>query len=368
METIGVNLLWLDPGVVGGSEEYTLSLLRAVHDIDPLDLELQLFARRSLLAHHPDIGQRFEVVTAPRMPAGKVGRILAEHTWLAQRSGAVRLVHHAGGVIPSGTRNESVLSILDLQPLDMPENFGTTKRRWLGRMIPRSVERARLVVVPSAFTALRLNELLDVPDHKVRIVPFGIEPAVRIDDDTEQRARAISPMFLYPAIAYPHKRHLDLLDAFEEVHRQHPDTELVLTGGPGPLTAEITTRIQKLALGPAVTMPGRIPRRELLSLYRRATAVVVPSEYEGFGLPALEAMNLGIALIAADAGSLPEVVGDAGLIVPPRDPDALAKAMTSVLDPRTNDELSARGKQRARLFNWQGSGEALISAYRDALE
>ncbi len=368
METIGVNLLWLDPGVVGGSEEYTLSLLRAVHDIDPLDLELRLFARRSLLAHHPDIGQRFEVVTAPPMPAGKIGRIVAEHTWLAQRAGTVGLVHHAGGVIPAGTKNESVLTILDLQPLDMPENFGMTKRRWLGRMIPQSVERARLIVVPSAFTASRLNGLLDVPDQKIRIVPFGIEPAVRIDNDIEHPRPAGSPMFLYPAIAYPHKRHLDLIDAFAQVYRQHPDSELVLTGGPGPLTAEITTRIEKLGLGPAVTMPGRIPRRALLSLYGRATAVVVPSEYEGFGLPALEAMNLGIPVIAADAGSLPEVVGSAGLIVPPRDPDALAKAMASVLDPGTSDELSDLGRRRALLFNWQGSGEALISAYRDAVE
>ena len=73
METIGVNLLWLEPGVVGGSEEYTLSLLRALYDIDPLDLELRLFGRRSLLAHHRDIGRRFEVETLPPRACGEAG-------------------------------------------------------------------------------------------------------------------------------------------------------------------------------------------------------------------------------------------------------------------------------------------------------
>jgi glycosyltransferase involved in cell wall biosynthesis len=142
----------------------------------------------------------------------------------------------------------------------------------------------------------------------------------------------------------------------------------VLTGGSGPLSSAVAARIDELALAGAVTITGRIPRGELTSLFLQASAVVVPSEYEGFGLPALEAMNLGIPLIAADAGSLPEVVGDAGLLVPPRDPEALAAAMISVLDTGTSAELSDRGRRRARLFNWRDSGAALISAYRDALD
>lgn len=368
METIGVNLLWLEPGVVGGSEEYTLSLLRAIHGIDPLDLELKIFAQPDLLEHHPDLCRRFEVVVAPRLPGGKAGRIAAEHTWLSRQSASLSMVHHAGGVVPSGTPSSSVLTILDLQPLEMPGNFGTVKRNWLRQMIPRSAAQASLIVTPSEFTAGRIVDLLGVRRDKVRVVPFGLDVAASADQPhdhgCEQPAR---PFFLYPAIAYPHKRHVDLIEAFSLMQADHPSAQLVLTGGDGPLTEEVRSRIEPL--GDAVSMPGRIDRVELDQLYRQAVAVVIPSEYEGFGLPALEAMAVGTPVIVADAGSLPEVVGGAGLIVPPRDPVALATAMSSVMAAGPSRErLQEAGPIRAQEFQWKTAGQALINAYREALD
>ncbi|MFW2381311.1 MAG: glycosyltransferase family 4 protein, partial [Acidimicrobiales bacterium] len=319
MKTIGVNLLWLQPGVVGGSEEYTLSLLRAVHEIDPLDLELRLYVQKSLLEHHPDLGQRFEVLTAPGLPGGKVGRVVAEHTWLARQSTSVSVVHHAGGVIPSQAPSVPVLTILDLQPLDMPENFGFIKRAWLGRMIPRSLERAAVIVTPSSFTAGRITAM-GVSEDRLHVVPFGLEPS---EDGLSSRTASdpvapVAPVFVYPAIAYPHKRHADLIEAFSILVADHPEARLILTGGEGPLTGPVRSLIEAASLGGSVKMTGRISRPELLELVASATAVVIPSEYEGFGLPALEAMSLGTPVIVADAGSLPEVVGGAGIVVPPR--------------------------------------------------
>jgi len=366
METIGINLLWLQPGVVGGSEEYTLSLLRAVHELDPLDLELRIFAQPHLLDHHPDLSKRFEVTTAPRLPAGKVGRVAGEHTWLARQSARLSMVHHAGGVIPSGSPAPAMLTILDLQPLDMPKNFGRVKRNWLGQMIPRSVRQAAAVVVPSEFTGNRVVEILEADPQRVHVVPFGLSQPPALDPPS---ASLGSPMFLYPAIAYSHKRHCDLLDAFEILRVEHPEVELMLTGGDGPLTGELRHRIESAGLSGVVHMPGRIDRATLEDLYRRATAVVIPSEYEGFGLPALEAMNHGTPVVVADAGSLPEVVGNAGLVVPPRDPVALAAAMASLLTGQDRRmELGERGLRRAQAFRWKSAGEALINAYRDALD
>ncbi len=368
METIGVNLLWLEPGVVGGSEEYTLSLLRAVHEIDPLDLELKIFAQASLLEHHPDLDRRFEVVVAPKLPGGKAGRIAGEHTWLSRQSASLSLVHHAGGVVPSGSPSASVLTILDLQPLEMPENFGAFKRNWLGQMIPRSVEHADLIVTPSEFTAQRMVELLGVDRDRIRVVPFGLD--MRSDDASESVPAdppAVGPIFLYPAIAYAHKRHVDLVEAFSLLQADLPTARLILTGGDGPLTEQVRSEVEPF--GDAVVMPGRIDRKELERLYRQAAAVVIPSEYEGFGLPALEAMAVGTPVVVANAGSLPEVVGDAGLVVPPRDAVALASAMRSaVADPAVRDRLRTAGPLRAQEFQWKTAGRALVAAYREALD
>lgn len=364
METVGVNLLWLVPGIVGGSEEYTLGLLRAVHELDPLDLELRLFVHRSLLDHHPDLGRRFEIRTAPWVPGGKAGRVAIEHTWLARQSSRVSLVHHAGGVVPSGTPAASVLAILDLQPLDMPRNFGNVKRNWLGHMIPRSIEAASVIVTPSQFTASRITGLFGVGRERIHVVPFGLEGPVH----GSRGSRPRDPLFVYPSIAYPHKRHVDLIDAFSVLSADHPNARLVLTGGEGPKTSELRSQIEAAGLSSSVSLTGRIPRDDLLTLIGTATAVVIPSEYEGFGLPALEAMSLGTPVIVADAGSSPEVVGDAGIVVPTRDPGALTRAMGSLLGDRSIWlQRSEAGRHRAASFRWEDSGQALISAYRAAL-
>ncbi len=257
METVGVNLLWLDPGVVGGSEEYTLSLLRAVHELDPLDLELRLFVQKSLCDHHPDLEKRFEILTAPRLPGGKAGRVVTEHTWLSRQSAAVSLVHHAGGLIPAGSPSRPMLTILDLQPLDMPENFGVVKRNWLGRMIPRSIESASAIVTPSRFTASRVTELFGVARDRIHVVPFGLESTTRPTSPPP----GDGPVFLYPAIAYPHKRHADLIEAFSLVRVEHSDARLILTGGEGPLTADLRAQIEAEGLESAISITGRIRAR-----------------------------------------------------------------------------------------------------------
>ncbi|NNF53292.1 MAG: glycosyltransferase family 4 protein [Acidimicrobiales bacterium] len=363
MESIGINLLWLEPGVVGGSENYTLSLLRAVHDLDPLDLELVVYGPRSILDHHPDIGHRFEFVVAPNLPAKRLGRVAAEHTWLSRHTGRHNLMHYAGGVLPKGAPAQSILTILDLQPLDMPQNFGRMKRSWLGQMIPRSVDDAKLITVPSMFTAQRLEELLGVPQEVIRVVPFGVRAA-----STVQTPIGEKPVVLYPAIAYAHKRHCDLIDAFVKVRAAVPDARLVLTGGPGPLTDTVQEQIVSCGLGEFVEITGWVSEPEMQEWYSNAAVLAFPSEYEGFGLPVLEAMNHSTPVVVADAGSLPEIAGPAATVVPVRDPDALARAIVGILiNGEKAASMAVDGAAWASRFTWRRAGEALISAYRDAL-
>lgn len=368
---VGVNLLWLVPGVVGGSEEYTVRLLRALDRLDPEDLELRIYAQPSLAEAYPDLTNRFETIVAPAVLSNKVARIGADATWLVRAARNDDLIHHAGSVVPLTSPRPYVFTVHDLQPLDLPENFSLVKRNWMKRMLPPSIRNATLALCPSQFTADSITRHVDWSVDRIRVVPHGHEPVdagVAHADVAADLQRRFGRYVLLPAIAYPHKRHVDLLDALGRLADEIPDLAVVFTGGPGPETPALDEHAQSLGLADRVHRLGRVSEGELDGLYRSAAATVFPSTYEGFGNPALEAMARGCPVIATTAASIPEVVGDAGLLVEPRSPDALADAMRRVLgDPELDAQLRAAGPVRAEHFGWKGAGEALVSAYRDAL-
>ena len=368
---VGVNLLWLVPGVVGGSEEYTVRLLRAFDRLDPEDLEVKLYAQPSLAEAYPDLTNRFETVLAPRVLSNKVARIGADATWLVRVARNDDLLHHAGSVVPVTSPRPYVFTVHDLQPLDLPENFSVVKRNWMKRMLPPSIRNATLALCPSRFTAESIVRHVDWSVDRVRVVPHGhepVEPGVAHEDVAADLHRRFGRYVLLPAIAYPHKRHVDLLDALARLADELPDLSVVFTGGPGPETPALDEHAQSLGLAHRVHRLGRVSEGELDDLYRSAAAMVFPSTYEGFGNPALEAMARGCPVIATTAASIPEVVADAGLLVPPRSPEALAAAIRQLLDdPDVDARLRSVGPVRAEAFGWKAAGKALVNAYRDAL-
>ncbi len=368
---IGVNLLWLVPGVVGGSEEYILRLLRAVDRLDPDDLWLRLYAQPELVEAHPDLLDRFEIRLSPVNLRRKSARILAEHSWLAQASRGDDLVHHGGGVIPAIAPAPAVVTIHDLQPLDLPENFKNDRRRWLDTMLPKTAKSARAILCPSEFTAGRVRELLSVEPERVVVVPHGhelVEPGVLDEVAHQQNLDRFGRYFLFPSITYAHKRHIDLVHALDMLRDRFPDLQVVMTGGVGPRTDAIANRITQLDLHDRCHVLGRVSENLLDSLYRSAAALVFPSAYEGFGNPTLEAMARGCPVVSTTAASIPEVVGDAALLVEPSNARDLAEAMARILtEPDLTASLRELGVERAKRFGWRGAGEALLSAYRDAL-
>lgn len=367
---IGVNLLWLVPGVVGGSEEYTLRLLRALSEAEPADLRLRLYGQQRLFSAHPDLADRFETVIAPDCGGGKPGRVALEASWLALVARNDDLLHHGGGVVPVLRTTPSVVTVHDLQPLDLPQHFSTAKRRWLGFMIPRAVLAARLVLCPSRFTADRIVARFGLSPDRVVVVAQGldsVEPGVR-DPDLDRALRSDYGRFLLlPAIAYPHKRHADLVRTLDAL-RHHPDLSVVVTGRPGPETAAVERLATELGLDGRVHQLGRVPETRLDALYRSAAAMVFPSAYEGFGNPVLEAMARGCPVITSDATALPELVGDAGLVAPLGDVAALADAVRRILDdPALRARLATAGPLRAAQFSTASAAQQLATAYRRAL-
>lgn len=372
MTEVWVNLLWLAPGRVGGSEESTLASLRALHQQGDPDLQLRLAASEALVAAHPDLRDRFPVDTMPTWAGSRPLRIAAESSWLAARTRGAALVHHAGGTLPPVRSAPAVLTLHDLQPLERRATHGRVKRAYIGVAVPRSIEAARVVVVPSEFVRDRVLDRFGTDPAKVTVVPHGVEvPAPRPLEELDslrQRHRLDGSVVLYPAITYPHKNHAVLVEAFAEVLRSGREATLVLTGGEGAEEGPLGEQIARLGIGDRIRRLGRVPADDLHGLYQLASVVTVPSRYEGFGLPAAEAMVHGRALVAARATALPEVVGDAGVLVDPDDVAGWADAIERLLgDPAERARRAEAGQARAEQLSWAANARALADAYRQAL-
>ena len=364
------NLCSVVPRQVGGTEVYATRLLAAVAARSgdrPEALELELASMAGVRAAHPELGV-LKWHEAPWNPHSRVRRAAVESTWLARRSARFDVVHHFGGRLPARRTGVSVLTVHDIQPLDLPANFSLVKRRYLGWALPRSVHAADLVVVPSQWVASRLVERLAVPPDRIRVVSPTYARTDSAADAVATKADPATPLdqpfVLYPAATYPHKNHATLIAAHAAVRARHRDLLLVLTGAPGRAHAEVAEQAARSA---GVIHLGWVDDARLAKLMSAAAAVAFPSRYEGFGLPVLEAMQSGTPVIAADTTALPEVVGDCGTLVDPDDldgwVDALGEAQSQTSRIRRQVEL---GRARAADFAPDLAARRLLEAWRAA--
>jgi alpha-1,3-rhamnosyl/mannosyltransferase len=360
-EHIAVNLLWCVPGSVGGTEEYLDRQLRGLPEC--FDDRVQLYVPADWPALHPELAARFATVSAPFGVHRRVRRIIGEDTWLHRVTKGVALTHHGGGAAPLLANRPYVVTVHDLQYRTYPQYFTVAKRRYLSAVLPRSVHRAACVAVPTEFVRDTVHEAFAVPYDRIAVVPHGFAAPDLSDISAESELRARfqlgdGPVLVYPAITHPHKNHRFLLRAMSLVWRD-PDLRLVLIGGEGAAEAEVHTtgdsRVRRL---------GRVSDADRNGLLAMATAMVFPSQYEGFGAPLVEAMAMGAPVIASDVTCIPSVLGDAGL-VRPLHPDAWGQALQEAMARR--DELVAAGRRRAAEFSMDASGAALAAAYELAM-
>jgi glycosyltransferase involved in cell wall biosynthesis len=371
LKKVGINLLWMVPGKVGGSETYLTRLLNGLAE-RASELDYTIFALQQFAETYPGLAKTFKTAIAPVTGQLKSFRVAGENSWLAAqcRIRNIDLVHHAGGTIPMIRTSRPVLTIHDLQYLYYPEYFTRTKLNYLKVMVPRSAEAARSILVPSEFTRRTVIERLDLDPSIVHVVPHGISPRDARPGmrDLRTKYELHGPFFIYPAITYPHKNHLVLIDAFARLVETHPDALLVLTGAKGSMEVKIAAEVRKLGLGSNVKRLGYLPSNDLDALYQEAAALTFPSRFEGFGAPVLEAMARACPVIAADATALPEVVRDAGILISPDNAEEWHLAMREMLDDEEHRQRSAKaGLERARVFTWARSADILEDAYRHAL-
>lgn len=395
---VGINLLWLVPGVVGGSEDYTLGLLHKLADRGS-PVPVTLFVNRSFAAVHTDLCARLHTVVAPVSGRSKAVRVLADNTWLAWalRRQRITVVHHMGGLVPFvdaglGRDGARVLTVHDLQPLELPHNFSLVKR-WFERVaVPWSVGRADVVSTLSDHVARSVRARFAIPDNQCAVVPPGARrpgestPALDpMHEPTHEPALESAPepelpdatgvldrlgltgvqFLLYPAITYPHKNHITAIRALAGLRQSHPEVRLVLTGGTGGAEETVAAVIAASGCANRIVRPGRVTSTELVALYRGATALVFPSRFEGFGLPVLEAMRLGCPVVVSSTTAVADLAGDAGLAVDPDDVAGWSTAMARVCDDDSlRRTMAATGVERAAGYTWDRSVDALQSAWQ----
>jgi glycosyltransferase involved in cell wall biosynthesis len=367
--SVVANLCFVVPGVVGGSEQHSVGLLRAARDHCGDRCDVSVVGSKALFAAYPDLVSRTAgVLDGPA--AFRPYRIAAESLWLPSQTRSAQLTHHFGGRLPVRSQQPSVVTIHDLQPLEHAENFSRTKAAYLARALPRSAQRARLVFTPSRWVAERIVDRLGVSPERLRVVGPAVSVAVNPDDPWDRLDRlGERRLIVFPAISHLHKNHRVLIEAMAEVTRHHPDALLVLTGGVGQGEQDMRTAMAEVDPdGRFVQHWGRIRTTRLHSLVARAELLAFPSRYEGFGIPTVEAMALGTAVVASTATCLPEIVGDAGQLVGSDTAQAWAEALVALLgDDQQRAGMVERGQVRARRWSPPQAAAVLVDAWQDAI-
>lgn len=367
---MGVNLTWLVPGVVGGSEEATVTALLAASEVaSSHGLDLVGFGSDALVDAHPTLAEALEWVSVPWATESRVQRVVGDNRRLAGVIDAhdIDVVHHGGGVIPplQRWRQPQSLTIHDVQPLDLPENFAPSKRWYMRAVLARSARRASRIAVPSEFVAGRVVATCGVAADRVAVVPWAApSPPVAVSAETSRAVGRLhgvgTDYVLYPAITHPHKNHLLLIAALE---RMHGDVDLVLCGGEGAAEPQVLAAIARSPVSSRIHRIGRIGRSDLEALYAGAAAVAVPSRYEGFGLPALEAMVRGVPLAASSAGSLGEVAGELATLSPDDPAQWAARLDLLTGDPAARALAIDTGSVLASRFTAARTGGALVDLW-----
>jgi glycosyltransferase involved in cell wall biosynthesis len=266
-----------------------------------------------------------------------------------------------------------VVTIHDVIPLALPWAFSLRHRCVLATAFARIRKQAEVVIVPSIAAAEDVVHYLRVERQRIVVIPMGCEPRFRPDEEpawaaaVRRRYDLPERYVLFVGTLEPRKNVNTLLQAFAQMVAEAPREELtlVIAGGNGWGGGDYRATARALGLADCVRFTGFVDDEHLPDLYRGALMFVYPSLYEGFGLPVLEAMACGTPVITSNRTSLPEVAGDAALLVDPTQPKALAAAMSALTnDAELRQSLRRKGLIRARGFTWEAVARQTLALYR----
>jgi glycosyltransferase involved in cell wall biosynthesis len=358
-----------------GINGYIYELLNRLPALSQDEPALELVAYLHEAAFRPPVG--LQVVRSRWDTSNPWRRILWEQTALVRHSRSLDLLHAMAFAVPLAAACPTVVTVHDLSFIRFPDAFRPLNRMYLTALTRVSVKRAQRVIVGAESTRRDVIELCSAQPERVVIVPYGVTGAFSpAPPDAvaafRQRKGLPERFILFLGTLEPRKNIGRLIEAYATLRaRRANGTEtpkLVIAGAKGWHYERLFTRVTELGLTEDILFAGYVAAEDLPWWYRAASLFVFPSLFEGFGLPVLEAMACGTPTITSNVSSLPEVAGDAAILVDPYDQEGLASAMERVLNqPDLARELSVAGVRQAQQFPWSRTAAETAAVYRMVL-
>jgi glycosyltransferase involved in cell wall biosynthesis len=287
--------------------------------------------------------ERYRVIRPPSVLAHAAGHIW-EQGLLPVTAAGCALIYSPANLAPL-VSSRNVVVIHDVAALRHPGAYSSSYVRYQRLMLPALARRAQLVITVSEFSRSELVEVLGTSPERIAVIPEGVGERFRpgADGSAVRRRYALEAPYALVVGTVSERKNLAMLTLALQALRGR-GVELVLAGADRDYLRATDVPLRRL---------GYVPDEQLPALYAGARALAMPSRYEGFGLPCLEAMACGTPVVAAAAGALPETVGDAGLLVDPVDPEGFAGALVAAAsEPETRERLVRAGLERAASFSW----------------
>lgn len=350
-----------------GVENYTYFLLSSMAQLEG-EHELHLYLHRRPKREELDLLEPF--LSSPRCRFHVVPPL---RLWLKFWMPLAARLHKAqagifpGSILPIYLPFPSVMVVYDLCWAAYPECYPEREIHIFRDIYPRSLAASRLVFAISEFTKQDLQRIYGTPPEKIRIVPCAPDPLFKPVPDAAEQVRerwGLEPGYVMAVgTSHPRKNISTLLRAYAICQPKQP---LALVGLSGRTAKGLIALAEELRISDKVRWLGFVSHMQLPALYSAAGAFVMPSLYEGFGMPVLEAMACGSPVICSNTSALPEVAGDAAVLVNPRTPEMLAEALEKILaDKGLAEELKEKGFRRASAFNWENSARLALSYLRE---
>jgi len=356
----------------GGPRTYVLGLIDALLRMDR-DNDYVVFYNDPI--HLGRFPRAREIVLPGKNPLARLWR---EHVLLplACRRERVDLLHCPKSAIPFFAPCPTVVTLHDLIPIRHPETEKFVAQLYWRLQIPIAARRSSFIITDSEHARGEIMADFRVAPERIRSVMLGFNPAMLAQRSPAEgmavRSRYGLPeeYLLYVGTIQPRKNLDTLIAAYAQLRRSRTGLQkLVIVGRKGWLYERLFASIDRLGLADAVIFTGFVPDEDLPFIYDGAAVFAYLSFFEGFGLPPLEAMACGVPVVTSNTTSLPEVVGDAGIAVPPADTGQVAAALARILDdPELAAALGARGRERARMFSWDAAALETLEIYRKVVE
>ncbi len=363
---IGVNALFLIPGEVGGTEIYLRSLLRALGEIDDRN-EYFVYLNAETAGDLTVDSPRFHIVDCKVRARFRPGRIIWEQTflpWLLKRN-RIDVVLNPGFTTPVLFGRSAITVFHDLQHKRHPEFFRWFDLPFWNLMLWLAAAQSRMLVAVSQATADDLARYYPRAARKTVVIHHGVDPEFFRLGERRRHARAAQDKYILTvSTLHPHKNLDRLLEAFKFFRSSHPEFRLVIAGLKGFASEQLEAHRRELGLEDYVRFTGWIPRSQLYELFERATAFIAPSEFEGFGMPLLEALAAGIPCACSAIPPFDEVADSAAARFDQRSVAAVAAALEIVAcDCAFRAHAALAGPAQARRFGWDETAKSMLRQF-----